>query len=66
MGFPVDSSGKKNLPASAGDIRDVGLISGSGRSPGGGHRNSLQYSRLEKFHGVAGRAIVHEGAKRLT
>ena len=27
----------KNLPASAGEIRDVGLISGSGRSLGGGH-----------------------------
>ena len=36
-----------NLPASAGDIRDVGLIPGSGRSPGGGHGNSLQYSCLE-------------------
>ena len=56
----------KNPPANARDTGGVGLISGSGRSPGGGHRNSLQYSRLEKFHGVAGRAIVHEGAKRLT
>ena len=28
----------KNLPASAGDIRDMGSIPGSGRSPGGGHR----------------------------
>ena len=27
----------KNLPASAGDARDVGSIPGSGRSPGGGH-----------------------------
>ena len=27
----------KKLPANAGDIRDVGLIPGSGRSPGGGH-----------------------------
>ena len=34
----------KNLPASAGDIRDVGLIPGSGRSPAGGHGNPLQYS----------------------
>ena len=31
----------KNLPANAGDIRDVGLIPGSGRSPGGGRGNSL-------------------------
>ena len=37
----------KNLPANAGDARDVGSIPGSGRSPGGGHGNSLQYSCLE-------------------
>ena len=37
----------KNLPASAGDIRDMGLIPGSGRFPGGGHFNPLQYSCLE-------------------
>ena len=35
-----------NLPASAGDIRDVGSIPRSGRSPGGGHGNPLQYSCL--------------------
>ena len=37
----------KNLPVNAGDARDVGLIPGSGRSCGGGHGNSLQYSCLE-------------------
>ena len=37
----------KNLPANAEDIRDVGLIPGLGRSPGGGHDNPLQYSCLE-------------------
>ena len=37
----------KNLPANAGDIRDVGLIPGLGRSPGGGHGNPLQYCCLE-------------------
>jgi len=37
----------KNPPAIAGDIRDVGLIPGSGRSPGGEHGNPLQYSCLE-------------------
>ena len=37
----------KNLPANAGDIRDTGSIPGSGRSPGGGHDNPLQYSYLE-------------------
>ena len=37
----------KNPPVSAGDIRDVGSIPGSGRSPGGGQGNPLQYSCLE-------------------
>ena len=37
----------KNLPASAENIRDVGSIPRSGRSPGGGHGNPLQYSCLE-------------------
>ena len=33
----------KNLPANAGDTGDVGSIPGSGRSPGGGNGNPLQY-----------------------
>ena len=33
----------KNLPANAGDLRDVGSILGSGRFPGGGHGNPLQF-----------------------
>ena len=33
------------------DIRDMGLIPGSGRSPGGGHGNPLQYSCLDNPHG---------------
>ena len=37
----------KNPPANAGDKRDVGLIPGLGRSPGGGHGNPLHYSCLE-------------------
>ena len=37
----------KNLPTDAGNVRDEGLIPGSGRSPGGGHDNPLQYSCLE-------------------
>ena len=36
----------KNPPANAGDVRDLGSIPGSGRSPGGGHGNPLQYSCL--------------------
>ena len=37
----------KNLPANAGDTEDAGLIPGLGRSPGGVHGKSLQYSFLE-------------------
>ena len=37
----------KNLPANAEDIRDVDLIPGAGRSPGGGHGYPLQYTCLE-------------------
>ena len=37
----------KNFPAKAGEERDAGSIPGSGRSPGGGHGNPLQYSCLE-------------------
>ena len=37
----------KNPPANAGDKRDAGSIPESGRSPGGGHGNPLQYSCLE-------------------
>ena len=37
----------KNLPANAGDVRDVGSIPGLGRFPGGGHGNPLQCSCLE-------------------
>ena len=37
----------KNLPVNAGDIRDADSIPGSGRSPGGGNGNPLQYSCLK-------------------
>ena len=53
----------KNLSARAGDAGDVSLIPGSGRSPGEGNGNPLQYLCLEnsmgrgawwvKVHGVA-------------
>ena len=45
-GFPGGSV-VKNLPASAGDARDMGSIPGSGRSSGGGNGTPLQYSCLE-------------------
>ena len=41
----------KNPPANAGDIRDVTLIPGLGRSGAGDHGNPLQYSCLENPHG---------------
>ena len=40
---------KKNLPADEGDVRDVGSIPGSGRSPGEGNDNPLQYSLLQNL-----------------
>ena len=50
----------KNSPANAGDVRDVGLISGLGRSPGGGYGSPLQYSYLENpMDRGAWRATVH-------
>ena len=56
----------KNLPASAGDIRDAGSILGLGRSPGEGSGNPLQYSYLENpMDRGASRAIVHGGCKEL-
>ena len=39
----------KSLPANLGDIRVVGSIPGLRRSPGGGHGNPLQCSRLENL-----------------
>ena len=47
MGFPSSSAGKE----SACNARDPGSISGSGRSPGGRHGNSLHCSCLENSHG---------------
>ena len=69
----------KNLPANAGDVRDVGSIPGLGRSPGVGSGNPLQYSCLEgpvergawwaTVHGIAKNAwwaTVHGVAKSWT
>ena len=54
----------KNLPANAGDVRDVDSIPGLGRSPGGGYDNPLQYSCLENLTDRgAWRAMVHRFAK---
>ena len=62
-GFPGGSV-VKNPPANAGDVGDVGSIPGSGRSPGEGNDNPLQYSCLENLmDGAAWWATVHEVAK---
>ena len=54
----------KNLPAHAGDIREVGSIPESGRCPGEGHGNPLQYSCLENpMDGGAWQATVHRVEK---
>ena len=57
----------KNLPTSSRDIRDLGPISGLGRSPGEGNGNPLQYSCLENpMDRGAWQAMVHEVAKSQT
>ena len=56
----------KNLLANAGDLRDVGLIPGLERSPGGGHGNPFHYSCLENpIDRKARWAIVHRVIKSL-
>ena len=48
------------------DLRNVGLVPGSGRSPGGGHGNPLQYSCLEdSMDRGAWQAMVHRVNKEL-
>ena len=50
----------KNLPVNTGDVSDVGLIPGLGRSPGEGNGSPLQYSRLENLmDGGDWQATVH-------
>ena len=57
----------KNPLASAGDVRDMGLIPGLGRSPGGGYGDLLQYSCLENpMNRGAWQATVHRVAKSWT
>jgi len=57
----------KNTSAHAGDIRNAGSITGSGRSFRGGHGNPLQYSGLENPHGQRSlAATVHRVAESQT
>ena len=63
MGFSC-GSGDKDSACSWGDL---GLIPGSGRSPGEGHDNPLQYSCLENpMDGGACRSAVHGVARSRT
>ena len=62
QGFPGDSDGKESV-CNAGDL---GLILGSGRSPGEGNDNLIQYSCLENpMSGGAWWATVHGVTKSL-
>ena len=62
-----DGTSGKEQPANAGDIRDMGSIPGSGRSPGGGHGNPLQYSCLENpMDKGAWQTTVHRVTKSWT
>ena len=57
----------KNPPANAGDIRDAGLIPGSGKSPGEGNGNPLQYSYLKNLvDRGAWQAALHRFTKSQT
>ena len=65
-GFPWWLSGKEST-CNAEDAGDVGSIAESGRSPGGGHGNPLQYSCLENpMDRGAWRAAVHRVTKSQT
>ena len=56
----------KNPPASEGDIRDTGLISGLGWSPGGGHGNPLQYLCFENpMDRRTWQSMLHRGSQRV-
>ena len=65
-GFPGGTE-VKNPPANAGDARDTGSIPESGRSPGEGNSNPLQYSYPENpMDRGAWQAIVHGVAESRT
>ena len=65
MGLPQGLINKEST-CYAGDAGDLGLIPGLGRSPGGGHGNTLQYSCLENpMDRGAWWATVHRVHKEL-
>ena len=61
LGFPGSSGGKE----SACNAGDTGPISGSGRSPGGGNGNPLQYPCLENPHGEQPGGLQSMGLQRV-
>ena len=66
VGFAGGSVGKESS-YNAGDAGSTGLIPGSGRSPGRGHGNPVQYSCLDNpMDSGAWRATVHSVAESLT
>ena len=66
LGFPGGTV-VKNPPDNSGDIRDMGSITGSGSSPGGGNGNPLQYSCLgNPMNRGPWQAAVHGVTKRWT
>ena len=62
LGFLGDSDGKE----SSCNVGDLGSIPGSGRSPGGGTDNQLQYSCLKNPMDRVGHATVHGVTKSRT
>ena len=67
FGLPRWLIGKKKSTCNTGDVGDTSLIPGSGRSPGGGHGNPLQYSCLESITDRGPwRVTVHRVAKSWT
>ena len=54
LGFTGGSDSKE----SACNVGDLGSVPGSGRSPGGGHGNPLQYSCLENPHGQRQNSVL--------
>ena len=57
----------KELACQYRDVGNAGSVPGLGRSPGGGHGNSLQYSSLEKSMGrEAWQATIHGVTKSWT
>jgi len=61
MGFPGGSAGKESTC----NVRDLGLIPGLGRFPGGGHGNPLQYSGLENSMARGAWQLQSMGSKRV-